>query len=102
MAPKQYTFKSKIRDYLYHFALKDKNCYPTVNNLSLIDIYRKDLNLTNKLFFVLRDSIIHPEYIEEDYKPGDNYVFFGGSGARDFQLMIEIAKRLPGYHLFLL
>lgn len=95
MAPREKTFKSNIRDRLYHFALNDKNCFPTVNNLSLIDIYRKDLNLTNKLFFVLKDSIIHPELIEVQYKSGDNYVFFGGAGGRDFELMIEIAKRLP-------
>lgn len=94
MIPYQVTFMSKIRDYFYRIALQDKDCYATVNNSVLSDIYNQNLNLSARSFFVLKDSINDIESIKEDYKPGENYVFFGGSAGRDFELMIEVARRL--------
>lgn len=95
MAPNTNSISSKVRNFIYYLCLKNKNSYATVNNPELTDIYKKDLCIDGGNLFVLNDSIQDVSKLKEEYQLGQDYVFFGGSGGRDFDLIIEIAKRLP-------
>lgn len=94
MNPPNKNLYSILRDRIYHIVLKSKYCYPTVNSTALIPIYQKSLNLKNKEFFLLHDSIDSYDVYKSDYQKGNNYIFFGGTAGRDYEMILEVARRL--------
>ena len=95
MNPPEKRLYSRLRDQVYRFALKSDLCYATVNTNSLIKVYRDSFNLPNKKFYVLQDSVQFHEEIVNKFNSKGNYIFFGGSGGRDFELALKIAENTP-------
>lgn len=73
-----------------------RNLIVSVNNLSLVEIYSKLLNIERKKFNVIPDSTAEFAYLANEEDTSSNeYVFFGGNSRRDFNLLVEAAKQLP-------
>jgi len=95
MNPPGKNLYSRLRDKVYRYALKSDHCFATVNTHSLVKVYRDSFNLSNKIFYVLKDSVQFHEVIGTKTNNNGSYIFFGGSGGRDFELALSIAQNTP-------
>lgn len=94
MIPPAKTNLQRLINWLYSLCYNNDCVTATVNSNELIGYYKKNLKLTRDNIKFLPDSINDLEGISENYNEGDGYVFFGGSGGRNFHLMAEIANNM--------
>lgn len=89
--------KYRIMRWLYGKALRSDNFIATVNAPGLVDYYAKQFNCPKSHFAVIYDSMyLKPaeEKMVAEKKDG-NYVFFGGSAARDVPTFLKLVEEMP-------
>lgn len=87
-----------IKRILYKYAFR--RMYASTNNKSVTDLYCSLYKLPQENFFFLPDCIANwgMKILKDSVKSEDRgYIFSGGSTFRDWDLFIEVAKRLPQY-----
>lgn len=83
-----------IRKLVYNYAFRYKNFYASINSEQLISHYSKYFCVDVSKYFVISDPY-SPNYEQADYFNGDNYVFSGGEGGRDWETLLKAAELLP-------
>lgn len=87
-----------IKQGLYKCAFK--NMFASTNNKNLSDLYCSLYRLPQDKFFFLPDCISNwgMNILKSNVKCHDaGYIFSGGSTFRDWNLFIDVARRLPQY-----
>lgn len=92
-------FNTLIRKIIYEFALNSSNILCSVNDNELLSIYGRTLNINEKNFFILPDSV-NSKYKSLPFSEGNGYVFSGGEAARDWNSLIKAAYLLPKIPFF--
>lgn len=89
--------KYRIMSWLYGKALRSDNFIATVNAPGLVDYYAKQFNCPKSHFAVIYDSMYLKPAEEKmlAVKKDGNYVFFGGSAARDVPTFLKLVEEMP-------
>ena len=87
-------FNELLRNIVYKQAFVNDNFYATVNSQKLIDKYNESFKSKSHKYFVLNDPY-DPESEIADFQQNKSFVFAGGEAARDWNLLFEVAQRLP-------
>ena len=83
---------------LYKYAFK--HMYASTNNRNVSDLYCNLYHLPQDKFFYLPDCISNwgMNILKSGVECQDKgYIFSGGSSYRDWDLFIDVAKKLPGF-----
>ncbi len=93
MLKDKHTLLNRLVTRLYACALHDRNLVATVTSLSYGAWLDSKLNGSYR--FTLLHDVYH-RYYEIETSPADSpYIFCGGRNGRDWELMYQIAKRMP-------
>ncbi len=87
------TIKNRITTLLYKKALLSTNFVATVTSIEYGEWLNEKLGISVK-YTLLRD-VFHEYYIPNDLAQSEGYVFCGGNSERNWDLMYEVAKKMP-------
>ena len=88
-------FITKMKFLLFKVMLSSDYVFPTVSSKYLENYYKNLFNIKDKTFSLVHDCFGDKRKFISKYKKGDGYVFCGGTNGRDWNLLLEVAERLP-------
>ena len=89
------SFRTKLKNIFYKFAMMDPKFIPTVTSKDLIDVYTRLLKLEGKKFYYINDDYGKLKLYDSHFDIGNGKIFCGGYNARDWELMFKLADQLP-------
>lgn len=89
------SFISFLKIKIYRKILSNKNVFGVVNTFRLREYYKKTLKFDTNRIFLLKDSYTKYSYLQKNIRVNEGYVFVGGSNARDWEMVYNVAKKIP-------
>lgn len=88
------TIKNRLAKFLYKYALQSNNLRATVTSMKYGEYLNKMLGIS--VDYILLHDIYHNDYnINYEGDVIQNTVFCGGRNGRDWDLLVQIAKKMP-------
>lgn len=88
-------FHNFARELIYRRAFASGRLWLTVNSDALRDLYDRWFGFARSRVDVLHDCWSEDYTLKDPCKHDEGYVFAGGEAARDWPLLLDIAKKLP-------
>ena len=89
------SFISSLKIKIYRKILSKKNVYSSVNTSGLREHFNETLRFNIKRMFLLKDSYTKYNYLQKNVTANEGYIFVGGSNARDWKMVYNVAKKIP-------
>ena len=86
---------SSLKIKIFRKILSNKKVFGTVNTFRLREYYKKTLKFDTKRIFLLKDSYTKYSYLQKNTSVNEGYVFVGGSNARDWEMVYNVANKIP-------